>query len=59
MVYNDSMFKLIFWIFVLILALSFFGISIQAILTSPAGQANVSYVLHLLDVSWQWIVGKV
>lgn len=51
------MFKLIFWIFVLVLALSFFGISIQAILNSPAGQANITYVIHLFSQAWQWIVG--
>ncbi|MFA6278905.1 MAG: hypothetical protein WCS97_02435 [Candidatus Paceibacterota bacterium] len=53
------MFRLVFWIFVLVLALSFFGISIQAIVSSPAGQANISYVFNLLDQLWQWIVGKV
>lgn len=50
------MLKLIFWMFVLILALSFFGISLQAIINSPAGQANFSYVYHLLLGVWQWIV---
>ena len=50
------MFKLIFWLFVLFLALSFFGISIQAIINSPAGQANVAYIFHLLDQGWQWII---
>jgi len=53
------MLKLIFWIFVLILALSFFGISIQTIISSPAGQANVNYVFHLLGQVWQWILMKV
>lgn len=53
------MFKLIFWVFVLILALSFFGISVQAIINSPAGQANVSYLFQILGQCWQWIVGQV
>ncbi|MDP2655581.1 MAG: hypothetical protein Q8P17_03550 [bacterium] len=52
------MFKLIFWLFVLILALSFFGISIQAIINSPAGQENISYVFNLLAQGWQWIIGQ-
>lgn len=50
------MLKLIFWIFVLILALSFFGISIQSIITSTTGQANFLYIFHLLGQLWQWIV---
>ena len=48
--------KLIFWVIVLILALSFFGISIQAIVSSPAGQANINYVTHVLTQVWQWII---
>jgi hypothetical protein len=53
------MLKLIFWIAILVLALSFFGISVQAIIGSPAGQENVTYVLRLLSQGWQWIVAKV
>ncbi|MFA5744814.1 MAG: hypothetical protein WC887_01225 [Candidatus Paceibacterota bacterium] len=53
------MLKLIFWIFVLILALSFFGISIQAIINSPAGQENIQYVFNLIVQAWQWIVAKI
>lgn len=50
-----SMFKLIFWMFVLFLALSFFGISVQKIINSPAGQANLAYLLQLLAQFWQWL----
>ncbi|MDE2021810.1 MAG: hypothetical protein KGI71_02725 [Patescibacteria group bacterium] len=53
------MFKLIFWLFVLFLALSFFGISIQAIINSPAGQANLAYILYLLSLGWQWLMNFV
>lgn len=49
------MLRTIFWVFVLLLALSFFGISIQAIINSPAGQANFSYVINLLSQVWQWL----
>jgi len=49
------MFRLIFLILVFLLALSFFGISIQAIVNSPAGQANFSYVANLLSDLWHWI----
>ncbi len=50
------MFRTIFWVFVLLLALSFFGISIQAIINSPAGQANLSYIINLLSQVWQWSI---
>ncbi|MDE1919483.1 MAG: hypothetical protein KGH56_02165 [Patescibacteria group bacterium] len=50
------MLKTIFWALVLILALSFFGISIQAIVNSPAGQENFAYVGNLLSQGWQWII---
>lgn len=49
------MLKLIFWVAVLVLALSFFGISIQAIVNSPTGQENFGYLYNLLLVGWRWI----
>ncbi|MDB5244713.1 MAG: hypothetical protein JWN18_583 [Parcubacteria group bacterium] len=50
------MFSLILWVFILILGLSFFGISLQAIISSPAGQANFAYLFHLLSIGWDWIL---
>lgn len=50
------MFKLIFWILILILALSFFGVSLQAIINSPAGQENFAYLLSLFYKAWQWFI---
>ena len=50
------MFRLIFWIFVLLLALSFFGISIQSIINSPAGQANFGYVIQWITIGWHWLI---
>lgn len=44
-----------FSVFVLLLALSFFGISIQAIINSPAGQENISYLFYVLSQAWQWL----
>ena len=49
-----SFLKFVFWLLVLILALSFFGISIQAIVNSPAGQANFTYLFNLLSQAWLW-----
>ena len=53
------MLKLIFWLLVLFLALSFFGISIQTIITSPTGQANLAYIMYLLVSGWQWFTSLV
>lgn len=50
------LFKAAFWIFVLLLTLSFFGISIQAIINSPAGQDNFGYALEILIDAWEWVV---
>lgn len=46
------MLRLVFWIFILFLALSFFGISIQAVVNSPTGQANLAYLLYLANEAW-------
>ncbi|OGG41002.1 hypothetical protein A2118_00390 [Candidatus Kaiserbacteria bacterium GWA2_50_9] len=46
--------RLVFWAIVLVLALSFFGISIQSIVNSPTGQANVAYITDVLTQVWQW-----
>ncbi|HUY05407.1 MAG TPA: hypothetical protein VMV62_01680 [Candidatus Paceibacterota bacterium] len=46
--------RTIFWALVLLLALSFFGISIREIVNSPAGQANFSFIHSLLLQAWQW-----
>lgn len=51
------MIKLIFWVVILVLALSFFGISIQALINSPASQANIHYIFNLINQGWQWIIG--
>ena len=50
------MFNLLFWLFVLFLSLSYFGISIEQIIKSPAGQANFAYALSLLSLLWQWLI---
>jgi hypothetical protein len=54
-----SMLKLAFWTFVLLLALSFFGISIEKIIMSPAGQANFGFALYWILYAWQWLVALV
>ena len=57
------MFHLLFSLFVLFLALSFFGISIEQIINSPAGQANIAYLSTLLSsltaAAWHWLLLQV
>lgn len=50
------MVKLIVLCVIGILILSFFGITIQGIVQSPAGQANFGYVGGLLAQGWDWLV---
>lgn len=54
-----AVFKALFWIFVLFLALSFFGISVQSIINSPAGQENFGYLINLLSRGWLFIMSFV
>lgn len=51
------MLRLIFWVIVGVLALSFFGISLQSIISSPTGQENFAYLWHLVLAFWDWILG--
>jgi hypothetical protein len=50
------MLKLIFWVVVGVLALSFFGISLEAIITSPIGQANFAFLWQLITDGWNYLV---
>lgn len=47
--------KLAFWIVVGVLALSFFGISLQSIINSPAGQENFAYLWYLVMLGSHWL----
>lgn len=50
------MLRTAFWLFVIFLALSFFGISIERIIESPAGQQNIAYLTSLALSAWHWLV---
>lgn len=50
------MLKLIFWIVVGVLALSFFGISIQSIVNSSMGQENINFIWKLVVEGWNIVV---
>ncbi len=54
--YYGRMLRIAFYVIVLVLALSFFGISIQSIVHSPAGQANFGYLGMVLATLWDFIV---
>ncbi len=44
---------------ILILALSFFGISIRSIVQSPVGHDNFTFMWELIRTGWHIIVGWV
>ncbi len=53
------MIKLIIWIIIGLLALSFFGISLRAIAGSPTNQDNIQFLLSTLHMGWDYIVNWV
>ncbi len=53
------MFKLIIWIVIGLLALSFFGISLQKLVEGPTTQANFHFLFDLLLEGWDYIVAWV
>jgi hypothetical protein len=50
------MIKLLVYIIVALLALSFFGISLQKIVEGPTAQANFHFVFDLAVLGFQYIV---
>lgn len=46
------MVKLIVWIVIGLLALSFFGVSLKGLVNSPTNQENVSFLTQLLQQGW-------
>lgn len=49
------MIRIIFWAVIVILFLSFFGISVQSLFENPTTQTNFDFVLGLLKEGWQTI----
>lgn len=54
-----AMVRIIFYTLIVILLLSFFGISIQHVVESSTGQANFGYVGDLLEQGWNYLVAFV
>ena len=50
------MVRLIIWIVVGLLALSFFGISLQGLVDNPTNQENVSFLSQMVRAGWDMIV---
>lgn len=50
------MLRLILLLIVIILVLSFFGISLQSVITSPTAHANFTYAWQLVVNGWNLIV---
>jgi hypothetical protein len=50
------MLRLIFWIILIILVLSFFGISLQSLFASPTTHANFGFAGQLVLNGWNLIV---
>ncbi|MEK7602303.1 MAG: hypothetical protein AAB472_02360 [Patescibacteria group bacterium] len=53
-----SLVRLIILVTVLVLALSFFGISIRGIVSSPTGHDNLTFVWELIHTGWGIIVSQ-
>lgn len=53
------MIRLIIWVIVGLLALSFFGISLRALVDNPTNQDNLSFLTNLLEQGWDYIVAWV
>ncbi len=55
------MIRFIIILIILVLALSYFGISIRHIAESPTGTDNFAYLTNMLSMGWHillaWIVG--
>ena len=49
------MIRLIVWIVIGLLALSFFGISLRAIAGSPTNQDNIAFLVSVLKDGWDYI----
>ena len=57
--YTDSMLRIIFWVVVAVLFLSFFGISVQGLIENPTTQTNFDFILGLVRQGWDAIWGAI
>ncbi|HYD93569.1 MAG TPA: hypothetical protein VEB18_03930 [Candidatus Paceibacterota bacterium] len=50
------MIRLVIWIVVGLLALSFFGVSLRALVENPTNQDNLSFLSDMVEMGWDYIV---
>lgn len=50
------MVRLIIWVVIGLLALSFFGVSLQALVENPTNQNNLQYLGSMLEQGWDYLV---
>lgn len=50
------MIRILFYTVIVVLILSFFGVSLQSIIDSPTGQENIAYVAGLFVWLWHAVV---
>lgn len=50
------MIRLVFWTVVIVLFLSFFGISVQSLFESPLAQNNLAYLWDLIVFGFRYII---
>ena len=53
------MLKLIFYVVVGVLALSFFGVSLRELIQDPQTQDNFSFIIDLVRNGWSFLTGWV
>jgi|GEM_PF-555507 len=49
------MLRIIFWVVVAVLFLSFFGISVQGLIENPTTQTNFDFIMGLVEDGWNTI----
>jgi hypothetical protein len=53
------MIRTIIWVVILVLVLSFFGVSLRSLVNAPQTHDNFSYLVDLLRNGWQLLVNWV
>lgn len=53
--YTTDMIRLIVWIIIGLLALSFFGISLRALAGSPTNQDNIAFLISVLKDGFEYL----
>lgn len=51
------MVRLIIWVVVGTLALSFFGVSLRELIQNPQTQDNFSFIINLVQNGWHFLTG--